>query len=229
MESETPEERTRHQFELLDDGTMLDITFRRLIIAGYTGRDPANVAAHIEELAAIGIAPPETVPMFYEVPCDLIAPGSRIGVAGDITTGEVEPVIVKYRGAFYLGVGSDHTDRLLEAESVAASKAACPKPIGQSLLPLAGAVDDWPWDDIHITCYVDGRLYQDGALSCLRHPSDLLARLGYSPEELPDGTAIYAGTVPLHGSEFLAGECWELNLTTESGKTISHTYTVHKE
>lgn len=39
----------------------------RLVIAGYTGRDERAVAAHIAELAEIGVPPPRSVPAFYDI------------------------------------------------------------------------------------------------------------------------------------------------------------------
>ena len=36
-----------------------------LVIAGWTGRDEAALRKHIEELAAIGVKPPKTTPIFY--------------------------------------------------------------------------------------------------------------------------------------------------------------------
>jgi len=38
-----------------------------LVIAGWTGRDPAAVQHHIDELAALGVPAPSTVPLFYRV------------------------------------------------------------------------------------------------------------------------------------------------------------------
>ncbi|MEL6483080.1 MAG: DUF2848 family protein, partial [Pseudomonadota bacterium] len=45
-----------------------DMSPLRCLVAGWTGRDPAKVAHHIEELAAIGVAPPSTTPLYYRVP-----------------------------------------------------------------------------------------------------------------------------------------------------------------
>lgn len=36
-----------------------------LIVAGWTGRDEAALRHHIEELAAIGVPRPSSVPVFY--------------------------------------------------------------------------------------------------------------------------------------------------------------------
>jgi len=229
MEIDMAGQTKRLQFELLGEGTTLDITFQRLIIAGYTGRDASTVEAHIRELEMIGVAPPASVPMFYELSCDLLTLNSRISVSGGNTSGEVEPVIVKHDGAVYLGVGSDHTDRDLETEDIALSKAACPKPMSKQLIKLPASIDEWQWDDIAVTASADGELYQSGLLSGLRHPSDLLEKLVAAVGDLPDGSAVYAGTMPLLNHEFVPGQHWDLGLTIGPGRTISHTYAVDKE
>jgi 4-hydroxyphenylacetate 3-monooxygenase len=229
MDTDTTRQRHSHRFALLDEGSTLEITFERLIIAGYTGRDADSVAAHIRELETIGVAPPETVPMFYELSCELITSDDSISVSGVNTSGEVEPVIIKHDGSFYLGVGSDHTDRDLETKDVGLSKAACAKPIGKNLIRLSPRIDEWPWDDIAITASVDGILYQAGSLSSIRPPSDILTRLTAALGELADGTAVYAGTVTLQGNEFVPGRHWQLSLSAGRGQTITHTYAVEKE
>src|SRR5580658_7830340 len=53
---------------LLHDETGLtrrNITVDNLVVAGWTGRDRAAVEHHIKELAAIGVKPPATTPIFY--------------------------------------------------------------------------------------------------------------------------------------------------------------------
>ena len=45
-------------------GGPLALDVQRLIIAGWTGRDAAAVQHHIEELQALGVKPPATVPTF---------------------------------------------------------------------------------------------------------------------------------------------------------------------
>ena len=38
-----------------------------LVVAGWTGRDMSAVQHHIDELAAIGVPAPSTVPLFYRL------------------------------------------------------------------------------------------------------------------------------------------------------------------
>jgi 4-hydroxyphenylacetate 3-monooxygenase len=157
-------------------GERLPVRPERLVVAGYTAADEASVARHIEELAAIGVPPPPAVPMFYPLDPALLSTDARIRVPGPATSGEVEPVLVRHRGTYYLGVGSDHTDRVIERRDIAASKAACPKPVGGSVLEIGPDLSFPQWHEVQASCAVDGQPYQEGAVSSLRHPADLLDR-----------------------------------------------------
>ena len=112
-----------------------------LVVAGWTGRDAASVEHHIRELEAIGVAPPSEVPLFYRVSAALLGPHASIEVVGEESSGEVEPMLVRAGGRLWLGLASDHTDRALEAHSVALSKQICAKPCARGLWPL-GEFDD---------------------------------------------------------------------------------------
>ena len=59
-----------------------------LTIAGWTGRDRAAVDHHIEELAALGVAPPSAVPLYYHVAHNLLSQAAQIDVLGKDTSGE---------------------------------------------------------------------------------------------------------------------------------------------
>jgi len=194
-----------------------------LLVIGYAGRDEAAVRHHIDELAAIGIAPPPQVPMVYRLAAELLTLESHLPTPGPRTSGEVEPVLVRAGGAWHLAVGSDHTDRELEAVDVRDSKAACPKPVSRSAIrldvdPASGALDE-AWDAIEVASSIDGDDYQRGTLSALRVPSDLIAR---ATAAAPDGElVIFCGTVPLldgafrYGATFAAsmsGDDWTLTL-----------------
>src|ERR1700720_1337676 len=88
---------------------------KNLLNSGYAGRDQAAVAAHIDELAAIGIAGPDHVPTLYRVAPSAANQGSIVWSQNGKTSGEVECVlIVDDGGDLLITVGSDHTDRALE-------------------------------------------------------------------------------------------------------------------
>lgn len=123
----------------------------RLVIAGWTGRDAVAIEHHIEELAALGVPRPSSVPLYYRVGAALLTQSATIEVLGGDSSGEVEPVLFFASGEWWLTVGSDHTDRRVETYSVAVSKQLCPKPV---------ATTAWRWRD------VAGR--QDGLGLCSR-------------------------------------------------------------
>ncbi|MFI0409148.1 DUF2848 family protein [Actinomadura sp. 3N508] len=193
---------------------------RYLIVAGYTGRDEAATRAHIEELAAIGVPEPLSVPAFYPLDPGLLTSRPAITVAGRNTSGEVEPVLVRRAGRHYLGVGSDHTDRDIERINVAGAKAACPKPVGGRFVELP---EDDAWDGIRVECSVDGRPYQSGSLAELRTPTDLLDRLAAEFGDLDGDLVVFAGTLPLLDGGFVPGRRWRLSLTID-GTTLTCDY-----
>lgn len=157
------------------------ITPRRLIIAGWTGRDTAAVHHHIDELALLGVAPPTQTPLYYRVSGDLLTQAPKIEVLGQESSGEAEPMLIALDDRHYLGLGSDHTDRGLEAHSVAASKQACAKPCAADLWelgPLFGHCDaitirSWIREDGSWTLYQQGSLAQILPLQTLRAESGL--------------------------------------------------------
>ena len=118
-------------------------TFDTLIIAGWTGRDSAALQHHIEELAALGIPRPSSVPVFYRASASLLTQTDRLEVLGPDTSGEVEPVLLGLKGGMYLGVGSDHTDRRAETMGIALAKQLCGKVIGTELWPVSEVAEHW--------------------------------------------------------------------------------------
>ena len=192
----------------VDTGEDLAFEPKRLIVAGYTGRDTEAVQAHIDELAAIGVPPPPSVPAFYDLDPALLTTGPIVEINGDNTSGEAEPVLVRHGGRYYLGVGSDHTDRDLERTDIAASKAACPKPFADRVLTLPGDLTALDWDGIALASTVDGAEYQRGTLAALRTPDDLLARLTDTLGDLAGDLIVFGGTLPLLTGAFRPGIRW---------------------
>jgi hypothetical protein len=220
-------------FTVAGSGETLRLTGFDLVVAGYTGRDEDSVRKHIDELAAIGVPAPASVPAFYPLDAALATHAPEVTVAGQNTSGEVEPVLIRAGGRLYLGVGSDHTDRDIERDSVAGSKAACPKPVSVRVaaLPEGGnAGVGLDWDAVVARCTVDGVVYQQGTLKALRVPTDVLALLTASADGPGEGDLVmFCGTLPLIDGEFVAGREWTLSLTLPDGNEIGHTYTVRSD
>lgn len=212
----------RLSFEVIGSRGRVVLDDYALVVAGYTGRDEAAVKEHIDELAAIGVPPPESVPAFYSLDSALLTQDPNITLAGGNTSGEVEPVLVRSGGRLYLAVGSDHTDRDVERDSVAVSKAICSKPVGRRLLELAAGFD---WDTVSARSWVDGRLYQDGMLRILRVPTDVLDLYDDTFPGARD-TVMFGGTVPVIGGNFVPGRMWEFSLGLPGLPSLELSYTV---
>lgn len=167
---------------------------KALIVAGWTGRDEKALHHHIEELAAIGVPRPSSVPVFYRISTANLTQATHLEVLGPDTSGEAEPVIVAMHDGLWLGVGSDHTDRKAETMGIALSKQICAKVVGKKLWSLDDVVGHW--DKLILRAYVtiDGiRLkYQEGPLSAMRNPSDLVSR---AEARFVTGTVMFCGTL----------------------------------
>ncbi|KAA0090516.1 DUF2848 domain-containing protein [Paraburkholderia sp. T12-10] len=181
-----------------------------LTIAGWTGRNPTSVQHHIDELAAIGVAPPAQVPMLYRVASSLLATGPVIEAVGDNSSGEAEFCLFKVNGQLYVAVGSDHTDRALERHDIALSKQVCAKPVSSNCWRFDDV--ETHWDQLRLRSFAtkDGaeRLYQEGCVSELLHPLELLAKIG-TPFE--DGHVVFGGTIPVIG-DVSAADCFRVEL-----------------
>ncbi|WP_018685849.1 DUF2848 family protein [Actinokineospora enzanensis] len=212
------------KLRVLGTDEMLTVTPARLVVAGYTARDEAVVAAHIAELAAIGVPPPATVPAFYDLDPALLTTDAVAAVSGPATSGEVEPVIVRHAGRYYLAVGSDHTDRELERVDIAASKAACAKPLGDSVVHLGPDLSTVEWDGLAADSSVDGWPYQRGSVATLRHPADLVARMTAALGPVDRDLVLFCGTLPLLTGEFTPGAYWRVHLELPAGPVLTHAY-----
>jgi hypothetical protein len=212
------------KFSVSGTGKTLSVHPDRLIVAGYTGSDADAVAEHIAELAAIGVPPPATVPAFYDLDPGLLTTDGMVEVAGTDTSGEVEPVIIRQGDQFFLGVGSDHTDRLLERDSIAESKRVCPKPLGSTVVELPSDLTELDWDALRAESDVDGEPYQRGSLSALRTPADVLDRLATAIPDVSGDLVLFGGTLPLLTGGFRYGRRWLLRLELPDGSTLTHDY-----
>lgn len=170
----------------------IDFIATHLTVAGWTGRNRKAVDHHIDELAELGIAPPSTVPLYYRCSPQLLTQAAVIDVLGDTSSGEAEPLLLRQAGKVWLGLASDHTDRGLEAYSVAHSKQICAKPVADSLWDFA-AVSAY-LDQIELTSWIheegDWVVYQQGTLAMILPLAELL-----QGADLPDGGAMLCGTL----------------------------------
>ena len=189
-------------FTVEDKGapTPLALAINQAVMAGWTGRDPVARDKHIAELEAIGIARPASTPIYYRVAASRITMADRIEVSGGDSSGEVEFVLIGWQGRTFVGCGSDHTDRKVEAYSVTVSKQMCDKPIASQLWKLEDVIGHWDRMILRSWAVIDGTkvLYQEGTLDGMLPVKDLIAR-GFGGDGLPDGCAMFGGTFAAKG------------------------------
>ncbi|RSE99950.1 DUF2848 domain-containing protein [Achromobacter aegrifaciens] len=206
----------------------VEVEFNTLIVAGWAGRDMAAIEHHIEELAAIGVPRPSSVPLYYRITDNQLTQKETVQALGEDSSGEVETFVFSVDGEMYVSIASDHTDRKLETYSVAMSKQVCVKPVATSAWRLADVADYW--DELIIRSYIVENgvevLYQEGPLASLRTPQDLIAGYTGGATVLPAGAGMTCGTVgALGGSRAAADFTMELH-DPRRQRSLRHRYHV---
>jgi len=171
------------------------------IVAGWTGRDAAAVEKHIRELEALGVKRPATTPIFYRVSALRLTTATEIEVVGLHSGGEVEFVLLQHGGRMWVGVGSDHTDREVEAYGVTVSKQMGDKPIA----PVFWAFEEIAphWDKLTLRAHVvengERKIYQEGSVAAMLAPLDLIGRYLGAGDRLPESNMMFCGTLAARG------------------------------
>jgi hypothetical protein len=214
------------QLEFLMNGEEArQVTISKLVIAGWTGRNVEAMEAHIAELEEMGIARPSKTPTFYRCTVDQLTTDDMIQVIGDDSSGEIEFIMVSLEDGLWVGLGSDHTDRKIEAIDVTVSKQMCAKPIAKTLWKYDDVKDHW--DDLMLkSTIINDRFkedYQEGPVTTMRSPEELIA-LYTSGGELPEGTLMFCGTLAVQGGVRPA-EYFDATLTDPVlGREINYQY-----
>ncbi|MFE4081663.1 DUF2848 family protein [Paenarthrobacter sp. YIM B13468] len=214
-------------FRVVGTDKTITVSDFHAVVAGYTGRDPKAVQHHIDELAAIGVAPPPEVPMFYRMDSHLFDTSGEHDTSNNLTSGEIEPLYIRHDGKYYLGIGSDHTDRDIEAQDIGDSKRACPKPIATEVIEVP-SLEDLDLDQCTARSWVDGELYQEGSLAGLRKPADVVEKLLTRTDIGDSDFMCLGGTLPLLKGKFVDGTSWKVELSFPDGTRIEHNYKIKK-
>jgi hypothetical protein len=204
-----------------------DITIREAILAGWTGRDRAALEKHIEEMAAVGVRRPPSVPVFYRCSASRLTTADEIQVVGEDSSGEVEFVLIQAEGNLWVGTGSDQTDRKVEAYGITVSKQMCDKPMASELWSYEEIAPHW--DELVLRAWAvrDGtrELYQKSALTAMMSPGALIREYTGS-DALPDGTAMFSGTLPAIGG-LRPAQRFEFELEDPIlGRSLRHSYAI---
>lgn len=209
------------------DGGMLAVSVSDLVVGGWSGRDTEALQHHIDELKAIGVAPPSRTPLFYRNAVNILMQEDAIQVVGADTSGEVEAVLIASDEGLWVTVGSDHTDRAAEAYSVAASKQMCPKVLAREAWPLEDLLDHWDRIRLRSHAVINGEevLYQDGTLGAIHRPEIMMQK--YADGGLEPGTVMMLGTFAAIGG-IRPADRFSMEIEDPvRGAKISHSYDIH--
>jgi uncharacterized protein DUF2848 len=216
----------------LPDGTSVSVAVTRLLNAGYAGREQEEVAAHVAELAELGVPAPGVTPALYPVAPYLAAQVDRVPVQHGRTSGEAEWALVVAGDTgddLLLTVACDHTDRELEVHGVAWSKNASLDLLGRGAWRLVDVEDHL--DALRLRAWVahedtPEQLIQDAPLAALLPPRYWLDQVG---ELLGPGTVLLSGTVAmLPGIDQFAGH-WRVELSDPvTEETLGLSYAVER-
>ena len=182
-------------------GQRCPVTVSDLVIAGWTGRDVESLERHIRELEEVGIQRPASIPCFYRASADQLTTNREVQFLGSDSSGEVEFVLYGTRDGMLIGVGSDHTDRRVEAYSVAVSKQMCTKPVSSQAWRYEEVVDHF--DELLLRSWVTENgvktQYQKGSVAAMRRPEELIDLCFDGASALPVETAMFCGTLAAVG------------------------------
>ena len=196
------------------------MTFSNVVIAGWTGRDEVALRKHIKELEEIGVKPPKTTPIFYRVAANLLTTEKEIQVSGPDTSGEVEFVMIATLGGLKVAVGSDHTDRKAETIGVSLSKQLCAKPVSAQSWRYSEVKPHW--EKLVLRSWADVELYQEGPVTAMRSPEDLMGRYPLKP-----GYVMFCGTLAAKGG-IRPADVFRMELEDPvRRKKLAHEYRIH--
>ncbi|MFD7286734.1 DUF2848 domain-containing protein [Streptomyces sp. NPDC057539] len=215
----------------LPDGTTRRVDVVQVLNAGYAGRSQDDVAAHVAELAELGVPAPSVTPALYPVAPYLAQHTDRVSVQHGRTSGEAEwALVVDGDGELLLTAACDHTDRELEVHGVAWSKNAGPDVLARRAWRLADVQDRL--DALTLRAWVthtgsgEATLIQDGTLAELLTPgywAEVLRERG----DLVPGTVLISGTIPMAEGVDQFADHWRVELgDPATGDVIELAYDV---
>lgn len=220
-------------FSLESKKSIKDLEFqvKRMVNAGYVGRNQEEVRKHIKELANKGIPGPENTPTLYPMVTHMLMTESEIEVFGQETSGEVEYVLaIENEETIFVGLGSDQTDRYLEKTDIPRAKQICPNVMSGTVWDLEEIIDHW--DDLEIESSVTKQgeeiLCQKGRLELIMDPKSLIDFVESKIKGSMDGMIIFSGTLGALTGGMPSGEEFRAKLfDPKLDRELSLRYKIH--
>lgn len=186
---------TRLRFSL-PDGAEIIANVERLLLTGYSGRDEADIAAHLAEMASLGVAGPDTVPVFHPAMSCLLTQGDTVEAVGPDSRPEIEFVLFEVNGARFVTLGNDQFDLATEQHcSAVKSKSLCQKLVARNAWLLSQVSGHW--DELVLELRSGATLLQSSAVSAILPPDRLMADAMRQRGFRRERGMLFSGTVPM--------------------------------
>lgn len=203
-------------------------TVDHLVCAGWVGKNPEALQAHIDELAKMGIPGPSRVPIYMNFSTYLPTTDDEITVVSSQSSGEVEYVLLWGGEEIWITVGSDHTDRDVETKSIPGSKQMYAKCLASECWPFPDVKDHW--DKLILRCWAykgtERSLYQEAPVASIIAPKELIDKMPDAKSMRGKRVVLFSGTISTK-SGLVYGDSYELELEDPVLKrSIKHEYKV---
>lgn len=208
----------------------LNYEVKKIVNAGYTGRNQAAVQKHIDELREIGVPAPEKIPTYYPKAAALLTTDDGFDAVDEENTGEVEYVLLIDKDQIYVGVGSDHTDRALEKTNIPKAKQMCPNFISKHVWKYEDVKEQWDKMELRSWIGKEKQLFQETTLDAFMQPEELMRRVKeLLGDKLEPGTVIFSGTVGALVDGYPFSDRFETQLYDPSCKrSLYCSYSIHR-
>lgn len=218
---------------VLRNGRLVQESFRfvRMYNLGFTIRDPAKMQAHLDEVAKAGVAVTkvEKPPLILPISDWALSTETQVSAQRERTSGEVEIVTIVRGGELFVGVGSDHTDRTLEATDIPWSKQVCANVLAPVVWPWADVRGHWDEVLLQSDVTVEGRAipYQRAGAAEFWTPEEMVRSLEGRIEPPKGDYLLFSGTVVSLDHTLNFADTWTIRMIDPVGRqTIEHTYRV---
>lgn len=208
-----------------------ELVVSRVYNLGFTIRDKEKMQRHLDEVVGVHVPWPDKPPIIFPISAWATLTDTDVPVQYARTSGEVEIVIVADGDDVLVGVGSDHTDRQLEATDIPWGKQVTPNVLAPTMWRWSDVADHW--DDVEMSSHVahepggDRVLYQTASVSEFWTPMEMLDGVDGRIAPVDGVKVFFSGTVVSVDEKLNFGREWTLRMHDPvTGKSIEHTYTV---
>lgn len=205
----------------------LDVS--RVYNLGFTIRDREKMQAHLDEVEGVHVDWPPRPPIIFPISAWATLTDEDVPVQFDRTSGEIEIVTVVDGDELLVGVGSDHTDRALEATNIPWGKQVAPNILAPTLWRWEEVKDHW--DEVLLESTIDSgngpELYQKAGVAEFWTPQEMVDSVKGRIVEVPGVRMFFSGTVVSVDAKLNFGHIFTMKMIDPvTERTIEHTYRI---